>query len=283
MRLQAMKMLLQLLLVTGAFSCEGISKKEKYLARVGSKYLLYSDLQQYLEENKGQDSTELIRNYTDNWIRQQVLIQKAENNLTRDQKNKDKQVEDYRNALIIYEYQKLLLSQLLDTSISAKEVEDYYAQNRQNFELKENIVRLRYVKFQGTPPGFDDFIRQFRDFDEKNREKVLSFTARHALNSYYNETEWLAFNDVIKEVPISTYDQESWLRQNRFLHISRDNYHYLVYISEFRIKNDISPLSFEREKIRNILLNQRRQKLIFDMEKKTLEDAYKNGEVEIIK
>src|SRR5687768_17232264 len=145
MRLSAMKMLLQLLLVSGAFSCKDLSKEEKYLARVGNKYLLYSDLEQYLLENKGQDSAELVRSYTENWVKQQVLIQKAENNLSSEQKNKEKQVEDYRNALIIYEYQKLLLSQQLDTSVAPNEIEDYYEQNKQNFELKENIVRLRFA------------------------------------------------------------------------------------------------------------------------------------------
>ena len=47
------------------------------------------------------------------------------------------------------------------------------------------------------------------------------------------------------------------------------------------IKNSLSPLSFERKNIISMIINERKLRLIEEMENKTLENAKKSGEVEI--
>jgi hypothetical protein len=92
----------------------------------------------------------------------------------------------------------------------------------------------------------------------------------------------LLFNDLLKEIPIKTYDQEAFLQNNRFLEIKGEEFIYLVYFTDFKIKESISPLSFEKENIRNVILNKRKLNLISEMEKEVYDKALKNKDFEIL-
>ncbi len=212
-----------------------------------------------------------------------MVLHTAEESLPEERKDKERQIRDYRNSLIIYEYQQQLIEQTLDTVITDSAIIEYYDRNKADFELKENIVKLSFVKLPAHAPKLDNFAGDFRNMDESNRQKIMDYTARHAANAFFEEDTWLAFNDVLKEIPITTYDQEAFLRNNRFIRLENEGYIYLVRIQDFRIKNDISPLNFEKSKIRNILLNQRKQKLIFEMENRALRDAKSGGHVKVNK
>jgi hypothetical protein len=46
-------------------------------------------------------------------------------------------------------------------------------------------------------------------------------------------------------------------------------------------KNSISPLAFEKSNIRALIVNQRKLRLIEEMERQAYEDARKKGEAEV--
>ena len=85
----------------------------------------------------------LLKNYIDNWIHESLIIHKAETNLNNEQKNVEKQLQDYRNSLITFIYEKALVQEKLDTIVKNSEIEEYYTKNKANFELKDNIIKDR--------------------------------------------------------------------------------------------------------------------------------------------
>ena len=100
------------------------------------KYLNASDIEKIVPATvKGKDSVELVKNYIDNWVRQNLVLHKAEQNLNAEALNAsiEKQLEDYKTSLITFAYEKELIRQKLDTGVSEIEIEDYYNKNPQNF------------------------------------------------------------------------------------------------------------------------------------------------------
>ncbi|HOS48778.1 MAG TPA: hypothetical protein PLG57_09090, partial [Bacteroidia bacterium] len=81
--------------------------------------------------------------------------------------------------------------------------------------------------------------------------------------------------------PIETYDKEQFLKNNRYIEIPDSNAVYFVNIKGFKIKESQSPLSFEKENIRNLIINKRKLDLINEMQKAAYENALKDNEVEI--
>ena len=58
----------------------------------------------------------------------------------------DRLVEEYRADLYTRAYKEALVAQDQDTTISRSELETYYEEQKENFRLKEKLVRLRFVE-----------------------------------------------------------------------------------------------------------------------------------------
>ncbi|HNW69042.1 MAG TPA: hypothetical protein PKI01_01470 [Bacteroidales bacterium] len=253
------------------------------LARVEDKYLYASDIQGVLPSNiPEKDSIEMVNEYIDNWVRQQLVIAQAEKNLSKEEKDFSKQLEDYKNSLIIFQYESKLIKQKLDTLVSDEEIFQYYEKNKANFELKENIVKVVYIKIpKNTPAALPrQLIRSDKPQDLK---KLQDFCHKYAVNYYLDDQNWLLFNDILKEIPIKTYNQEEYLKNNRIIEIQDSVFTYLMNIKGFMIKESLSPLSFERNNIRDIIINRRKLALIENMRNDVYENAVKKGNIEIFK
>jgi hypothetical protein len=227
------------------------------------------------------DSTDLIRKYIDNWIRESLVKQKAESNLTDEQKDVEKQLRDYRNSLITYTYEKELVKQKLDTIVADSEIEEYYNNNQSDFELKDNIIKVVYVKVDKKAPGIEKLKKWYKSDNLKDREQLASYCHQFASNFYLDDSSWLLFDDLLKEIPIQTYNKELFLQNNRFVEVSDSLNDYFVNIKGFKIRNSLSPLGFEKDNIKNIILNKRKLQLISKMKEDVYNDAANNKKIEI--
>ena len=57
------------------------------------------------------DSLSRVNDFIDSWIRRQLLIHQAEINLTAEQRDFSKQLQDYNNSLLIYAYETQMIEQ----------------------------------------------------------------------------------------------------------------------------------------------------------------------------
>lgn len=263
----------------------GKETDEELVARVYNSYLYKSDICIFLPQGISyQDSISLSKSYMDNWIRQRLILHKAELNLTDKSRyiGIEKQLQDYRNSLINYAYKEELIRQKLDTVVNAKEIENYYTANLKNFELKDNIIKVIYVKVGKNSPGLNKVRKWYRAEDDEGKILLEEYCHQFALNYFLDDNSWLLFDDLLKEVPINTYNnKEQFLKYNRFLEVEDSLNRYFVNIKDFKIKNSTSPIGFEEENIRNIILNQRKLKLIKEMEESVYQDALANNDFEI--
>jgi hypothetical protein len=164
-----------------------------------------------------------------------------------------------------------------------KEIETFYNTNPGNFELKSNIIKVIYLKVDKKSPKLDKVLQWYKSDQARDRTLLTDYCRQYAINYYLNDNTWLLFDDLLKEIPIKTYDQEQFLHNNRNIEIEDSTTIYFVNIKGFKIKNSLSPLSFEKGNIRNLIINQRKLQLVAEMEQQAYEDARKNGEFEILK
>jgi hypothetical protein len=262
--------LVLLILLTG---CTSFFKKktEHAVARVYSDYLYESELRSVIPKGtKSKDSIVLAKSYIESWIHQRLVIHQAEQNLSSAQMDFTQQLENYKNSLIIYAYEKELVRQKLDTLVTDDDIGAYYDANSQNFLLKENIVQLQYVKL----PLKSAYIKQFKKLlasdNASDKSKLAKQCEQYASDYFLDNSNWLPFNDLLKQIPIKTYNSEDFLKNHKDLEYSDSANIYLVRIKDFKIKESVSPLSFEKERIRNIILNKRK----IDLTKKMREDIF---------
>jgi len=268
------------------FACNPtVQKKEEdgeLIAKAGEFKLYSSSIKDIVPIGvTGADSIDLIEKYIQNWIKEALVIQKAEENLNENQKDVEKQLNDYRNSLITYIYEKELVNQKLDTAVSDVEIEEYYKNNESEFELKDNIIKVIYVKVNKKAPSLEKLKKWYKVETPKDREQLTTYCYQFAENYYLEDESWLLFDDLLKEIPIQTYNKELFLQNNRFVEVSDSAYHYFLNIKGFKIRNTTSPLSFEKENIKNIILNKRKLKLIEQMQQDVYTDALNKNKIEI--
>jgi len=268
------------------FACKPtaeVKEEDGFLIAKAGKFSLYSSsIQDIVPVGvTGADSINLIDKYIQNWVKEALVIQKAEENLNENQKDVEKQLNDYRNSLITYIYEKELVNQKLDTIVLDAEIEEYYKNNEPEFELKDNIIKVIYVKVNKKAPSLDKLKKWYKVETPKDREQLTNYCYQFAENYYLEDESWLLFDDLLKEIPIQTYNKELFLQNNRFVEVSDSSYHYFLNIKGFKIRNTTSPLSFEKENIKNIILNKRKLKLIEQMQQDVYTDALNNNKIEI--
>ncbi len=286
---QSVTCLIAFIVISSQVSCNFpfLKKKaeteETILVKAYGKALTAEQLRQLIPEGTSQeDSVQMAKSFIDNWVRQQVILNLAENNLPDRMKQVEKQLEEYRNSLISYIYESELINQRLDTIVSDAEIEKYYNENPRNFELKDNILKAVYVKVKQVAPKLDKLRVWFRSSNEKDRQLLYDYCYQFAADFRFDEENWMLFDELLKAVPIKTYDQEHFLRNNRLIEISDSSHIYLIKILDFKIRESLSPLAFEKENVRALILNKRKLELIKQMETDAIKKAMARKEVEIM-
>ncbi len=278
------KHLIPLLAGLWLLTCNNNTQEQEPVAQVFDKVLTRQDLLDIVPENvTGNDSIQFVRNFINNWIKEQVIIHKAELNLKEEEKSFEKKLEEYRKSLLIYQYEKQLIEQKLDTNVSDAEIEQYYRDNPQNFELKENIIQGIYIKVRNEAPNIDQLKKWlFYQYSPENKQKIEEYITQFAEDFFMNDsTSWVLFSDVLKNIPIKPYNEEDFLKKNKHINVSDSTFTYLLKIENYQIKNTISPLSLEKNKIKHMIINKRKLLLIKNMETELYKNALKKNKIKI--
>lgn len=249
------------------------------IAEVGNKKLYMNEIESILSAKMTkEDSFLMIKEYIDNWVQKQIMLLNAEKYNISSNAELNKRIEDYKEDLILFEYQKKLLDEKLDTLITLKESLEYYKTNTENFELKQNITKFVFIKVLKTDEKKYNLWSKFLKSKPEELSKMAIFAIRNGGNAYIEYDKWVSFDDIIKAVPINTYNQENFLNNNRKFKTENENFVWFINIIDFKVKDEISPFEFVRDKINEIILNKRKTALLNKIEQDMIEQA-KNDKI----
>lgn len=222
------------------------------------------------------DSLDRVNAFVDSWIRRQLLIHQAENNLPANEQNFTKQLEDYRNSLIIYAYESQLIGKYLDTIVSDEEIAAYYENHKQNFQLRYTMVKVAYVAVDSDNKHLKDFKKLMSNRDTLMLPQLNALAEHTAATSYFDVDTWVRLDELLERVPLEIYNTESFLKKNRFVSFEKDDLTYMIRFEDYLMEESVSPLEIEQANIKNILLLKRQKELLSKMN----EDLYKKAEEE---
>lgn len=248
--------------------------EDKPVARVGTKVLKNSELVLIIPDDlPSEDSTKLADEYIRKWIRQELLIQKANENLTPEQKDLSKEIEGYRNSLIIYKYKNALLGEQMDTTVTSEQIETYYNNNTENFRLNTNIVKGIFMKIPANVVNSGNLKKMLDDTSDEGIAVLREYCVQYAKNYDFFTDKWVSFRMVRNNLPYEIDNTEELLRQKSVIEQKDSDFYYVVSIFDYQLKNEIAPLEYVRENIKTLILNKRKMELLQEIE----ENVYKEG------
>lgn len=267
-------------------SCDGLFKKDeekKVIARVGESFLYEDDLEPLLTENmtKG-DSASFAINYINNWASKQLLLSKAKINLSEEKLAEyNALVDDYRTELYTRVYKEALVAQATDSVITDEQLSSFYENAKENFKLKEQIARLRFV---ALPKGFldqDEVAKRLKRF-KKDDIRYLDSIGVQFTKLNFNDSIWVRYTRIFEEIPPITADNANkYLKNSQFFELEDSIGVYLGKIEETKDVNDIAPLSFIKPTIEQVLLSRRKMDYLRKLETELLDEAIKDNEFEV--
>jgi hypothetical protein len=257
-------------------------KTEKPIARVGQTYLYPSDVTGIFPINiNPNDSLRILNNFVDKWIKKQLLLQKAELNLTEEQKNVKNQIEEYRSSLLIFKYEQSLILQKLDTVITQSEIEEYYNENPSNFVLDINLIKALYIKIPRNAPNIETLRRLCSSEKEEDIQQLETYCYQYATKYDYFDDDWIDFTGIQSELPQPIYAPERYLQWNKRIEQRDSVYHYFVYVRDHCLEGETAPIDYVTDKIKSIILNKRKVRFITELENDIYNDGMAKGEFNI--
>ena len=256
--------------------------KGKPVAKVNTSVLYTNDLNQISTTGLSKsDSLAFIQTFVNKWAYNEIFYQQAVNYLTEEELNVDKELEEYKKELLTYKFQSKLINEKLDTNVTLAQIEEYYNNNSQNFLLKNNIVKVLYVKTPLNIPNLDKLKKLCYSNNPKDAEQLKSVCIQYANNFFMNDNTWLMFDDLKKEMNQLKEVPEYDIKNGKTFEFTDATSFYFLKIIEVKSKNTLSPLNFEKKNIKNMLINQRKEKLITSIKKDFFDNAKTNKELEI--
>jgi hypothetical protein len=252
----------------------GNRHNDMLVAKAYDKYLYLSELEEIVPKGVSpEDSVQLVKDHIDKWIRNNLLLYQAQENLDQQDKYIERQIDDYRTSLLIFKYEQKYISQKLDTTVTDKEIEDYYNEYSSNFILNNNLLRGIFVKIPRSAPDSWKARQWYKSDNPEHLKDLEKYCFNYATDFVYFDEEWNKFSDILPKLPAIYSSPDNFLRNRKYYETNDSTYYYFLKISEYKLEGSVTPLDMVREDIKSILLNKRKIQLIQELEANIYNDA----------
>ena len=245
-----------------------------------SKSLSLDSISSLIPDNMSyDDSTMLADRIINSWIREQVLLAQAEKSLSEQDPQFARQIQTYRNALLVSEYESSYVDSRLNRVVTEEEITEFHNTNPELFKLSEHVVRAIFVHLPEEEVELDSVKIWLSEADSITMPRLEKWCIEHGAN-YAIETEyWWLISDLLNQVPMQIYRIEDQLKRKKIIEFSEDGRTYLLKILDHRLKDLPSPLAIARERIVEIILQERRRTILENLRDELVKEAWSLGQI----
>ena len=227
------------------------------------------------------DSSDIYSNQINRWIKKQLILNSAYQNdeIMNEIQNK---VDNYKESLMLFEFEKYLFSNSNNINISKQEINEYYEKNSDDFILPFNLVRAIYAKIPDDAPSINVFRNNLRKYPNSDTTELISYCFQFAEKSFLEDSTWIKFDDIIMNIPFpADVDKVKFLTRRTYYETRENEHIHFLRVLDKKLIGDFSPISYEEEIINTILLNNRKQELFDKLRDSIYNNSTKGVDYEI--
>lgn len=271
------------LLVCSCTLYDSVTKGEK-VAQIGRAALYKTDIEKFIPKGLAkQDSIALVRQYIDSWAIRQLMLQKAEEQLPKQDKDVAQLLEDYRVQLLVFRYENKFVEERLDTLVSLQEREEYYNAHPESFVGRNGVFKGSLVKMQNSSPNLQVMMKlaQGREIEELEELEQLAYNSAYKYSNYNHN--WVDLNIVAKETGAPLEELQQLMAKNKGVVEVKDTvYTNILQVLDYVAPGELTPFEYNSEKIKEIIISRRKQELLTNLQRDILNDALNNNKLKII-
>ena len=257
----------------------------KPLARANDALLFKDDVDfSFIDGMAKSDSIIFVQNVINDLATNQLLIDGAIQNLNnKTQLDFEQLIQQYKRDLYSSAYLEVLVGNNLDSLVSYQELQEVYLLNKELFTLKEDLLKLRYININTSLSNLNEVKQMFKRFNSDDRSKLDSMSIQ--FNSFYlRDTTWIKKEDVISKIkPLEQGFNKVLLKKSNFIELKDSLGLYLIQIKEVLQRGKTAPVEYVSPTLKQIVINNRKLKLIRKLKSDIVNDAIKNKKFETYK
>lgn len=255
---------------------------DQVVAKACGEKLYLSVLSQYIPDGvTSEDSTRLALQYINSWASDIIFKHTAEAQLSKEDKDVSKELEDYRRSLLRYRYEQRYITDRLDTVITDAHVNEYYEAHKESFTLSRPILKVRFVDLMKDSQNREEILGKLPAEGGSELEDLDSLVYIAAIRYIDNSDVWTDAGALAREFGTDYETMLSHLKNNYILLESEDRGDLrAAYVFQI-IRSGIAPLEYCRPLIKDNILSARRRDLLTGLEQDLLTEALKKKDLVI--
>ncbi len=267
--------------VTALPSCKAISSlihDGEVVARLGNHKLYRSELDDVIPNGTSPaDSVNLANLFINSWVRDIAFMDIAQQRLSKEEKDVSKELEAYRQSLLRYRYEQRYINERLDTTVSQKQIDDYYESHRESFRLERPIMKARFLNIAEDSPNLRT-IKRLMSSDKVEDVIAADSVAFNSTQRYHDYSgEWIDAVKLAAEFGVD-YVQMLSRRAGQFIEIPDGKGNVSVaFIVDYVKAGETAPVEYCEDRIRDIIISGRKHDLLTGLERDLIEDAKVKG------
>lgn len=274
------------LLVLGLFA--GCHLKEgdpggEVVAQIEESRLNRKELEKIIPTSStGKDSVNFARHYINSWALNRLLVMEAQKRLSKEEKDVERLVEEYKEQLLIFRLENKYIGRHLDTVVTLTEMEEYYKRHPNEFRTKDGLIKGWTVTMYTSSPLLSKVRTLLMQSGKEGADNPEEFLY-NAAYKYHNFTEnWRDLSTVARDMGIDTATLTQNIKKGSplFERTSAPFCRYL-YVTDYIGKEELSPFEYNAEKIKSRILSNRKMKLLSDYHHELLNMALDNRKLKI--
>lgn len=269
-------------------SCHYFKKKligedEKPLARAYENYLYPSDLSDLTKGMTHEDSARVVKAVIEKWLQRQLLLKKAKDNIPDDDPAIMRKIEDYRESLILYEYEKALITEKLDTAIKQSDIEEYYKQFADNFSLQNDVYLVQFIKLDKEAPELINFKKLLQNIrSEEDEQQVEGYCKANAVAYAFAHPLWYGSENLKNVFSFTDSEIAALAISQKFKEVNKEDKNILyIRVRNIKRKGEQSPIELARTDIAKILIEKRKMQLIENFYNRVFKEGISSKNAEL--
>ncbi|MBL7820232.1 MAG: hypothetical protein JNL65_06425 [Saprospiraceae bacterium] len=281
---------LKFLIIAAVISLLGSCKKpndptdsgdDPVLIRYRDHELKRSDLSEQAQQSlTPKDSIQLINNFIEKWLKDQIMIKEAKSQLS-NQEEINQLTEKFRDELLLLKFEEKLIREKLDTSISDQELLDYYRSNKAKYKLESTIFRFVLLKINKPIADSKTLENLWKNLNQANLQLLNLYCQNNADICYLNPQKWYKWDEIAQHLP-SKFISENTIESGITRDFADFNHSYKVRFYEVVRPNQDPPLSFFKDQATQAIFHLRKIKLLERIKNELYESELKNKHIQFI-
>lgn len=217
--------------------------KEDLLLKYGEEELCLRDVVESIPQGIApEDSLSLFNSIIENWIKDRVLRDFALERLP-DLKRIEREVDDYRNTLIVQEY-ITRMHERHAPNIEEVKVKEYYERHKNELKLEEPLVKGIFMKVNSLSKGREGIKSLMSSKDLNSIDKLEQEWLDRALEYNYFRDKWIDWKTLTSLIPYRFGDAESFLSENKYFETEYGDCAYYLQITDYLPSGQPQPYEF---------------------------------------